>query len=86
MLISDHLEWDDHHLRLLAAKVEAYANAALSGQLAERYPAADGKRVFIKLVWQHIPNAAAARFLENLQEQLSSTGINFEAAALPEEY
>jgi hypothetical protein len=32
MPISDHLEWDgDQHLQLLAAKVEAYANSALSG-------------------------------------------------------
>jgi hypothetical protein len=87
MLISDHLEWDDdEHLQLLAAKVEAYANAALSGQLVQSYPAAEGKQVCIKLVWQHIPNNAAANFFDTLQEQLRGVGIDFSPAALPERY
>jgi hypothetical protein len=52
MLISDHLEWGgEQHLQLLAAKIDAYANAALSGQLVQSYPAAEGKQVRIKLVW-----------------------------------
>jgi hypothetical protein len=87
MLISDHLDWDDdQHLPLLAAKVEAYANAALSGQLVQSYPPAEGRPVSIKLVWQHIPNAAAARFFETLQGQLKTVGIDFEPVALPEGY
>ena len=87
MLISDHLEWDDdQHLQLLAAKVEAYASAALSGQLVQSYPAAEGKRVCIKLVWQHIPNAAAAQFFDTLQEQLRGVGIDFAPTALPGRY
>jgi len=85
MLISDHLEWSDpQHLQLLAAKVEAYANAALSGQLAESYAPAEGKKVCIKLVWQHVPNADAARFFEGVEKQLNSVGIAFAQTALPE--
>jgi len=87
MLISDHLEWDgEPHLQLLSSKVEAYANAALSGQLAQAYPAAEGKPVCIKLVWQHVPNANAARFFEMVEKQLSSVGIEFTQAALPDGY
>lgn len=87
LLISDHLEWDgDRHFQLLAAKVEAYVNAALSGQLTQTYPAAEGKRVCIKLVWQQLPNAAAARFFAALQEQLRSVDIDFAPVALPKEY
>ena len=87
MLISDHLEWDnERHLELLAAKIEAYANAALSGQLVDVYPAAEGKPVRIKLVWQHVPDAAASRFFEAVGGQLRSAGIEFSQTALPSGY
>jgi hypothetical protein len=87
MLISDHLEWDgEQHLQLLAAKVEAYADAAMSGQLVESYPPAEGKQVCIKLVWQHVPNSDAVRFLEAVEQQLSAVGIEFTLTALPERY
>ena len=87
MLISDHLEWDDEpHLQLLSAKIETYVNAALSGQLVQVYPAAEGKPVCIKLVWRHVPNGSAARFFEAVGEQLRSVGIEFMQAALPERY
>lgn len=87
MLISDHLEWDDEqHLQLLAAKVEAYANAALSGELVQSYPAAQGKQLCIKLVWRHVPNADAARFFEALEGQLRGAGIEFASVALPDRY
>ncbi len=87
MLISDHLEWhDDRHLQLLAAKVEAYANAAVSGELARSYPAAEGRQVRIKLVWQHVPNGGAASFFEALEGQLRGAGIEFASVALPDGY
>jgi hypothetical protein len=87
MLISDHLDWDDgRHLQLLAAKVEAYANSALSGELVQSYPAAEGKQVCIKLVWQHVPNAGAAQFFEALEGQLRAAGIEFASVALPDGY
>lgn len=87
MLISDHLPWiGDQHLQLLGAKIEAYANAALSGQLAQVYPSAKGKPVCINLVWQHVPDATAARFLEVVEGQLRSAGIEFTQAALPDRY
>ncbi|WP_294124067.1 DUF6572 domain-containing protein [Sphingomonas sp.] len=85
MLISDHLEWNgEQHHQLLAAKIEAYANAILSGQLAESYPPAEGRQVCIKLVWQHVPNAAAVRFFGAVEQQLSSAGIDFTQTALPD--
>ncbi|HEY1604676.1 MAG TPA: DUF6572 domain-containing protein [Allosphingosinicella sp.] len=87
MLISDHLEWDgEQHLRLLESKVEAYANAVLSGQLVQDYPVAEGKPVCIKLVWQHVPNADAARCFEAVGEQLRRVGIEFTQATLPDPY
>jgi hypothetical protein len=86
MLISDHLEWNEEHLRLLAAKVEAYANTALSGQLVQSYPRAEGKQVCIKLVWQHVPDADAARFFEAVSQQLDGMGIEFTQTALPERF
>ena len=87
MLISDHLEWQDElHLQLLASKVEAYANVALSGQLVQVYPAAEGKQVCIRLVWQRVPNVGAENFFEAVREQLRSVGIEFTHGALPDRY
>ena len=85
MLISDHLDWNDpRHIDLLAAKVEAYVGAVLSGQLVQSYPAAEGKPVRINLVWQHVPSGDAPRFFETAGQQLSSVGIQFKQTALPE--
>lgn len=87
MLISDHLLWDsDQHLQLLASKVEAYANAALSGQLAQVYPLAKDKPICIKLVWQHVPDPSAVRFFEAIEGQLKGIGIEFTQMALPARY
>ena len=87
MLISDHLEWDnERHLEQLATKIEAYAGVIISGQLAEIYPAAEGRAVRIKLVWQHVPTAAAARVFETLEAQLRNVGIGFTQTALPSDY
>ena len=87
MLISDHLEWDhEAHLQLLSSKIEAYANAVISGQLAQVYPAALDRPVCIKLVWRHAPNTGAARFFESLAEQLRGLGIEFNQAGLPDGY
>lgn len=87
MLISDHLEWGDpSHLSLLAAKVEAYANAFLSGQVTGTLPAAQGKSAVIRLVWKHEPDLEAARLFSLVQQQLAGAGIGFEASPLPVAY
>ena len=85
MLISDHLEWDhEQHLQMLTSKVEAYANAALSGLLVESYPPAEGKRVSIKLVCQHVPNAGVGPMLAAIEAQLRQVGIGFSQTELPD--
>jgi hypothetical protein len=87
MLISDHLEWGNAaHLSLLAAKVEAYADAFRSGQVTEAVPAAEGKPAVIRLVWKHQPDLEAARVFNLVQQQLAGAGIGFEAGPLPEGY
>jgi hypothetical protein len=87
MVISDHLEWGDPvHLSLLGAKIEAYANAALSGQLVESYPQAKDRPLAIKLVWQHEPDETAASFVETIRQQLDQVGIAFEHGPLPDDY
>jgi hypothetical protein len=79
LLISDHLGWNDpRHIQALAGKVEAYANAALSGQLVQAYPLAEGKQACIRLVYEYAPDSSAKRFLTPLREQLATTGIEFE--------
>jgi len=71
---------------MLVAKVEAYTNAALSGQLVEAMPQAEGKAVCIILFWEHLPDAGAKRAFEDIQQQLSSVKISFETRTLPAGY
>ncbi|WP_426014022.1 DUF6572 domain-containing protein [Caulobacter sp. DWR2-3-1b2] len=85
MLISDHLPWrDPNHFSFIEAKVEAYANAYLSGQLVETLPSAEGKPALIRLVWKYQPDDEATRFLNDVRQQLIGVGIEFEPCALPD--
>jgi hypothetical protein len=87
MLISDHLEWGDaRHLALIAAKVEAYANAALSDQLVGSFPAAIGKAVCISLIWENAPDAEGIRFLQDIAQQVAAAGLKFSHRPLPQGY
>lgn len=87
MLISDHLAWDDPaHVSLLATKIEAYASAMLSGQLADSYPQATGKSTIIRLIYEKLPDAAALCFLSMIEDQLRIAGIGFEHMPLPSNY
>ena len=87
MLISDHLAWDDPtHVPLLATKIEAYASATLSGQLADSYPQAAGKSTIIRLIYEKLPDTAALRFLSTIKDQLQLAGIAFEHLPLPPNY
>ena len=84
MLISDHHEWTDpEHLRMIGAKVEAYANAALSGQISASFPAAKGKPFVIQLVCKYPPDDAGLQCLAAIAGQLEGVGIGFEKVVLP---
>jgi len=85
LLISDHLPWGDpNHFSLIEAKLEAYANAYLSGQVVESLPSALGKPALIRLVWKYEPDNEAARFLNAVGQQLIGVGIEFETGPLPQ--
>ena len=87
LLISDDVPWTDpDHIPALSAKLEAYANAVISGALVESYPDARGKPATIRLVWQHEPTDQARAFLTSAKAQLSGAGIAFADMALPDGY
>ena len=87
MLISDHLSWDDTaHVPLLVAKIEAYASAALSGQLMSSYPLSEGKPISVRLVYHDLPNGEAQLLLSGIGDQLRAVGIGFEHTSLPHDY
>lgn len=87
MLISDHFSWDDPaHIPLLVAKIEAYASAALSGQLVSSYPPSEGKPISVRLVYHDLPHGEAERFLSGIGDQLKAVGIGFEYTPLPHDY
>jgi hypothetical protein len=84
MLISDHLEWTDPgHLKMIGAKVEAYANVVRSGQISASYPDAKGNAVVIQLVCKYPPDDAGLQCLASIAEQLEGAGIGFEKVMLP---
>lgn len=87
MQISDYLSWDDpEHIQNLARKIEAYASTALSGRLAESYPASKGRSVSIRLIYRVLPDDDGLRFLARIEDQLQSVGLGFEHNMLPHDY
>ena len=87
MLISDHLGWSNpSDMAVRAAKIEAYADAVLSGSLADHYPPAAEKPVLIRLIYKETPNDEGARFLASVAKQLQAVGIGFEHSSLMLEY
>jgi hypothetical protein len=84
LLISDHLKWDDEeaHLAALEAKIGGYIDFIRSGQLLERLPASDGRRVRISLIHEHAPSSTALAVLDEVRQQLLGWGISFSHGSL----
>lgn len=51
LVISDHLEWDEknEHLLILQEKINDYLAAIESGEIVEKYPNAEGKKIVIRV-------------------------------------
>ncbi len=81
LFISDHLEWgpyDDLHMDLLDAKINAYVSAIESGEIYELYPKAAGREFIITTQAKYPLNETGRRFFEEIRFGLSRFGVEFE--------
>lgn len=80
LIVTDHLPWNDAHLRLLQEKINSYIAFVESGQLTrmKEPPIPLSPDVLVSLAAQYQPNEEAKVFLKYLEEFLKRSGIGFE--------
>jgi len=91
LVVSDHLEWDDsfEHELALQEKLNSYLRFIESGELYTRFPKATERRVEIRVVLRHAPNAGGIKVLEKIQGAIEKAGFHFSyqvGIALPNEF
>ncbi len=74
--VSDHLPWNDEaeHLLLLEEKLNSYIAFFESGELAERYPESQNRRIRIEVVGQYELTPAAEQYFRQANEVLAAAG------------
>lgn len=78
LTISDHLDWEqeDQHLSLLQAKLNTYLAFVEGGEIAEKYPTAQGKEIRIEIVAQYALSDKALNFLRKAQPVVERAGFS----------
>lgn len=66
LTIADHLDWrdPDGHIATLQEKIYRYLDFVSSGELLQRYPLAQGKRVVIRVVAKFPPSMKGDEFIQ----------------------
>ena len=78
LIISDHLDWrDGDHLLTLQKKLNLYLRFIESGELFQRYPGAQGKKVGIEVVMLCEPDETAVEFLKRAGAIIEGAGFRF---------
>jgi len=77
LTISDHLDWSDSsaHQLLLQTKLNRYLAFVESGEIFESYPAAKGRPIKFKVVFQFPPDAGGRAFLVMVKPIIESAGL-----------
>jgi len=81
LTISDHLPWDENegnHLILLQDKLNAYLRFVESGEVLEKVPGAEGRRIVINLVGKFPLRQKAASFLEKAHAAVEEAGFRLQ--------
>jgi len=80
LTISDHLGWTNtkDHLLTLQEKLNAYLRFLDSGEIYEQYRDAAGRKLLIKVVFQHAPNLEARSFLSRARAIIEDAGYGFD--------
>jgi hypothetical protein len=80
LIVSDHLEWgvdDKRHLLLIQEKINEYLSFIEGGTLVEARPDLKGKRLALKVIGLHEPNAGGIVFYQQLSDALANAGYPF---------
>ncbi len=75
LTISDHLPWNDEHLKKLERKIATYVHFVKSGQLLENRPDAEGRTVQIRIVHKFELTDHARVVLKAAQEDIQKSGL-----------
>lgn len=86
LTISDHLSWHDDvaHLETLQAKLNAYLAFLESGEVYRAYPASEGRKFRIDVVFRLQPPSSAEVFLETARGVIEGAGFGLSWRVLPE--
>jgi hypothetical protein len=77
LTIADQLDWADvsTHLRILQEKIDDYLNFLESGELLTAYPATEGKKVKINIMFRYAPlDGDVFKFLSRVQTIVEQAG------------
>ena len=79
LTVADHLDWIDTtaHQAVLQAKLNRYLAFIESGEILEKYPAAEGREIVICVVMKHSPDVGGFRFLEQAGGIIETAGFRF---------
>lgn len=79
LTVADHLDWTETvaHQSVLQAKLNRYLAFIESGEILEKYPRAEGRKIVIDVVMKHKPDAEGIRFLERAGAIIEAAGFGF---------
>jgi hypothetical protein len=79
LVVSDHLDWANtlDHQFALQEKLNAYLSFIESRELYVRFPKANGKRVEIRVMFQHEPDSSGTIFLQKVKGAIEQAGFHF---------
>ena len=77
LLISDHLPWDQKKPTILKDKVNAYLHYIETGELKKALPEAEGRKVYIELVYHIPPNEISERILAKIKDIAGQIDVGF---------
>ncbi|MFZ6672459.1 DUF6572 domain-containing protein [Undibacterium sp. Xuan67W] len=77
LLMFQSSSWEGKVPELLSRKIDTYREFVGSGQLVSSRPHLAGRKVRIALLYQQLPPAEIATFLENAKSRLALDGIDF---------
>lgn len=79
LVVSDHLEWTEtlEHEMALQDKLNGYLSFVESGELYTRFPKAKGKRIEIRIMFQHEPDTKGSAFLGKVKGAIEGAGFRF---------
>ena len=78
LVVSDHLEWAPtlEHELALQEKLNAYLSFIESGEIYARFPKAKGKRIEIRIIFQHAPDEKGRDFLRKVVGAVEDAGFH----------